>query len=380
MYRTTGLPNIRIDVADALRGIAVTGIILIHACEHFNLYWSGFAFDRAVVASLEKPVADAMWWLFAGKMYTIFAMLFGLSFYIQNDNQVQRGRDFTARFTWRMVLLFCIGLVNTAFYNGDVLVLYSMLGLLMPWLGRLPTRYLWIICGVLLAQPLEIYQHLTGVSFQIDASTWGNAANVAYTQGNVCETFGANLHYGQLTCLSWYWNYGRVTQTLGMFVLGLLLGRSRLFYNEGNNLRIWGRIVVCSVLIAAALFTASGKFESPVQIVFSSWYNLAQTLGVVSGVVLLWYAFRSFRKVVGNFGIIGRMSLTNYLLQSLLGTLVFYHCGLGLYAKVGMVYGLLVGVGIVVAQYIFSRWWLQHFDHGPVEWLWKRLTWIGSKR
>ena len=128
MYRTTGLPNTRIRVADALRGIAVAGIILIHACEHFNLYWAGLPYRRALVEGLEEPVAEFMWWLLAGKMYTIFALLFGLSFYVQSDNQAQRGRSFTGRFTWRMVLLLGIGLVNTAFYNGDVLVLYALLG------------------------------------------------------------------------------------------------------------------------------------------------------------------------------------------------------------------------------------------------------------
>lgn len=115
MYRTTGLPNTRIRVADALRGIAVAGIILIHACEHFNLYWAGLPYRRALVEGLEEPVAGFMWWLLAGKMYTIFALLFGLSFYVQSDNQAQRGRSFTGRFTWRMVLLLGIGLVNTAF-------------------------------------------------------------------------------------------------------------------------------------------------------------------------------------------------------------------------------------------------------------------------
>ena len=134
MYRTTGLPNTRIRVADALRGIAVAGIILIHACEHFNLYWAGLPYRRALVEGLEEPVAGFMWWLLAGKMYTIFALLFGLSFYVQSDNQAQRGRSFTGRFTWRMALLLGIGLVNTAFYNGNVLVLYALLGVLLPWL------------------------------------------------------------------------------------------------------------------------------------------------------------------------------------------------------------------------------------------------------
>ena len=112
MYRTTNRPNTRIEVADALRGIAVAGIILFHAREHFNLYWSALDLPRAGFGSWEQPVADALGFLLSGKMYAIFALLFGLSFFIQSDNQAQRGNDFSLRFAWRMILLFGIGLIG----------------------------------------------------------------------------------------------------------------------------------------------------------------------------------------------------------------------------------------------------------------------------
>ena len=94
MYRTTNRPNTRIEVADALRGIAVAGIILFHAREHFNLYWSALDLPRAGFGSWEQPVADALGFLLSGKMYAIFALLFGLSFFIQSDNQAQRATTF----------------------------------------------------------------------------------------------------------------------------------------------------------------------------------------------------------------------------------------------------------------------------------------------
>ncbi len=377
--RTSGLPNPRIGVADALRGLAVAGIILIHSCEHFNLYWSGMSFDRALVEGWEQPVTDFAWWLFAGKMYTVFALLFGLSFYVQSDNQAQRGRDFAWRFTWRMVLLFAIGMVNTAIYNGDVLVLYSMLGLLLPWLGRLPDRWLWGLFAVLALQPIEWAQLATVCRLYVDAGAWEAAAFPAFTDGGLGDTLWASLRYGQPITLAWYLNNGRVTQTLALFVLGLLLGRRRLFYDEPGNRRVWGRVLAGSLLMAALLFRGFGEWGTPLRVMTAAWYNLAQTMVVVSSAVLLWYAFAGFRRLFGRLATIGRMSLTNYLLQSILGTFVFYNWGLGLYREVGVVYALLCGVGIVAVQYLFSRWWLGRFSHGPVEWLWKRLTWIGAK-
>ena len=127
MYKTQGLKNSRIEVADALRGIAVIGIILYHSVEHFNL--------GSAHPSLSLPCDDTVFniltVLLSGKMYGIFALLFGLSFFIMRDNQEQKGKDFSARFAWRMVLLFCFGIINMTFYNGDILTFYALLGLLM---------------------------------------------------------------------------------------------------------------------------------------------------------------------------------------------------------------------------------------------------------
>ena len=112
MYITRNLPNTRIDVADALRGIAVAGIILYHSVEHFNIFT-----QEPIVHTLasDQTVADVLAWLLSGKMYGIFAMLFGLSFFIMNDNQQQKGKNFSLRFAWRMCLLFMFGIINVTF-------------------------------------------------------------------------------------------------------------------------------------------------------------------------------------------------------------------------------------------------------------------------
>ena len=112
MFITRNIPNTRIDVADALRGIAVAGIILFHSVEHFDIFT-----QEPIVHTLpfDEQVGNVMAWLFSGKMYGVFAMLFGLSFFIMNDNQQQKHRNFSCRFAWRMCLLFLFGLVNVAF-------------------------------------------------------------------------------------------------------------------------------------------------------------------------------------------------------------------------------------------------------------------------
>ena len=166
MYTTHHLPNTRIDVADALRGIAVAGIILYHSVEHFNIFT-----QETIIHPLpsDQTVANVLAWLLSGKMYGIFAMLFGLSFFIMNDNQQQKGRSFSGRFAWRMCLLFLFGVVNVAFYDGDILMLYACYGLLLIPISYLPSKAVWCIIALLAIQPVELFCLLTG--YEMDHST-----------------------------------------------------------------------------------------------------------------------------------------------------------------------------------------------------------------
>lgn len=381
MYKTQGLRNSRIEVADALRGIAVIGIILYHSVEHFNL--------GSVHPSLSLPcdgtVFNILTVLLSGKMYGIFALLFGLSFFIMRDNQEQKGKDFSARFAWRMVLLFCFGIINMTFYNGDILTFYALLGLLMIPAGYLSTPLLWAVTIFLLIQPIEIYSLLSGWKPDISAMgkyymTMGRAA----IEGNFFECAGASLKYGFLTSLLWFIGKGRMTQTLGLFFLGILFGRRRLFYNEGNNLKIWRVVLAVSTVLVAVgvILGRAGEgnvYFGKVDSLLHPMFNLAILLFIVSGVVLLWYKFEGFRKSLSHICFFGRMSLTNYLLSSVLGCFIFYGWGLGLNDVLGTTWSFLTGIGIVVLQIIILRQWAKKHKRGPLETIWRKLTWIGSE-
>ena len=113
-YTPSTLPNTRIDAADILRGFAIGGIVIIHFLEHLNFY------NFPEPTSIDQTVWDTVFFLLANKMYAIFSLLFGLSFFVQHDNQAQKGKDFRLRFAWRMVLLMIWGLLDLVFFNGDI--------------------------------------------------------------------------------------------------------------------------------------------------------------------------------------------------------------------------------------------------------------------
>ena len=372
-YHTRGLANTRIDVADALRGIAVAGIILYHSVEHFDI----FTQDPIVhTLACDQTVGDVLAWLLSGKMYGIFAMLFGLSFFIMNDNQQQKGCSFSGRFAWRMCLLFIFGLVNVAFYDGDILMLYAVYGLLLIPISYLPSKAVWCIIALLAIQPVELYCLITGTT--IDHSTLFEIYNktiALHEHGTFWENAVNNLRYGFELNLRFNIFSGRLTQLLCLFILGMQLGRQRMFYKEGKNLKIWHMILCISATLVIALsFVDFGALEMWLKPI----YSLFILLMIVSGVVSTWYAFTSVRSVLHHLCIFGRMSLTNYLLQSIIGSFIFSGYGLACYRLVGTTYAVLIGLGMVICQYLFCRYWFRNHPRGPLEGLWRKLTWINS--
>ena len=372
-YKTRFLPNTRIDVADALRGIAVAGIILYHSVEHFDIFTK-----EPILHTLpcDQTVADVLAWLLSGKMYGIFAMLFGLSFFIMNDNQQQKGRCFSGRFAWRMCLLFLFGLVNVAFYDGDILMLYAVYGLLLIPISYLPSAAVWCIIALLAIQPVELFLLLTGMT--IDHSTlWEMYLQTValHEHGTFWENLVNNLSCGFELNLRFNVFSGRLTQLLCLFILGMQLGRQRLFYNEGRNLRIWH--VVLGVTAILVLVLSVVNYE-PLALWLTPIYNLFILLMIVSVVVSAWYAFKGVRNVLHHLCIFGRMSLTNYLLQSIIGSFIFSGYGLACYYKLGITYAVLVGLAMVIGQYCFARFWFRNHPRGPLEGLWRKLTWIRS--
>ena len=380
MYKTQGLKNSRIEVADALRGLAVVGIILYHSIEHFNLGGP----SASCSLPFDGAVFNVLTVLLSGKMYGIFALLFGLSFFIMRDNQEQKGKDFSARFAWRMVLLFGFGVVNMFFYNGDILTFYAILGLLMIPAGYLSTPALWAVTIFLLIQPVEIYSLVSG--WKPDVSAMGPyyfKMGQACGEGTFLEAGAASLRYGFLSSLLWFVAKGRITQTLGLFFLGILIGRQRLFYDEGNHLKIWRRVLVVSVaFVLAGIFVGlmgDGAVSfGALDTLLHPLFNLAILLMIVSGVALLWYRFAGFRRSLAHICFFGRMSLTNYLMSSLFGSFIFYGWGLGMYKVLGTTWSLLVGIAIVVLQIVLLRQWAKTHQRGPLETLWRRLTWLGA--
>lgn len=387
-YQPSSLPNTRIDAADLLRAVAVAGIVVLHFIEHLNFY----AFPP--LTSLDRAVWDVAFFVLSSKMYAIFAMLFGLTLFVQHDNQAQRGFDFRPRFAWRMVLLFGFGLLDLLFFNGDILTVYAVCGLMVLPLVRASNRVVMGFALFLALQPIEVFYFIGGLlnpqlqSLNLGSGDMFTAIIPAQSGGNWLDVAWAGLRYGLPLNFAWAIEHGRFTQTLFLFLLGLWLGRRRLFYDEGRNAVVWRRTMVWS-LVAFAVFCplrytvpqlfAQECAQASLTVMLDMWKNLSMTLFYVSALTWMYHRTR-VRRLLAKLLPYGKMSLSNYIGQSAVGGFVFYHWGLGLYTVSGHTMSLVLGVAFVFLQYTFCRLWLRNHKRGPLEQLWHDATWAGARK
>ena len=383
----------RIQVVDALRGFALVAIMLVHNLEHFEFYFKPEGLPSWLVR-LDQGVWDTVFFLFGGKAYAIFALLFGVTFAIQSEGQRKRGRDFRGRFAWRLVLLLGFGLVNSMLYQGDILMIYAVLGFVLIPFAAGSNRAALVGAAILMAQPYEWYRVFAALPEPArdlpDPASWalfGRSATYFAGPSLLAEWWG-NLTNGRTAVLLWTWEVGRVFQTMSLFLLGMVLGRLGRFRPTEDNLRFWRRTLLIAVPIFGvfqALRASLGKFVAgealarPLETIVGTWASAGFTAILVAGFVLL-FAGRLGPLLHRVFAPFGRMSLSNYVVQSLLGTIVYHGFGFGLYRVTGASVCLLIGVGLAAVQWLLCVLWLRRSAQGPLEALWHRATWVGTER
>lgn len=379
----------RLAVVDALRGFALLAIVLLHNLEHYNLYCVPDGMP-GWLSVIDKMAWNVTFFTLAGNAYATFSLLFGFSFYVQMRNARARGCDFRARFAWRMLLLACFALLHSLFYNGDILLLYAVCGLLLIPASSWSNRTLVILSAVLMLQPFA-WGKIIYACFNpdyVDTNSlfvpFAQAAEQAGMYGNVTETLLSNLRDGILYSNLWQVEAGRLSLTPALFMIGMVLGRLELFVRSPRSMRFWTRTLIWATLAAVPLYLLKElvppylnniTVASYYGIALPRMYNVATMLILVSVFVICWFKAGDGYRFQKSTIAYGRMSLTNYITQSIIGVAVYYHCGLGLYNSTGAVACLLIGMAIFCVQLWWSRKWLATHKQGPMEYVWKRLTW-----
>ena len=377
----------RIELVDALRGFAVMAILLVHNVEHF--IFPVYPTDSPEWLNiLDKGTFDVIFALFGGKAYAIFALLFGFTFYIQCENQRRKGKDFGYRFLWRLVLLVGFATLNAAFFpGGDVLLLFAIMGLVLFVVRKWSDKAVLAAAVFFTLQPMEWYHYVMSLldsSYQLPDYGVGpmyDAVAEATKSGNFWDFIWCNVTLGQKASLMWAVGAGRILQTAGLFLIGFYIGRKQLFVVDRLKLGFWMKTLIISAICFAPLHSlknlvmeGSPMVQQTVGTVFDMWQKLAFTFVLVSSFVLL-YQNKSFQKRVSNLRFYGRMSLTNYVSQSIIGAIIYFPFALYLAPYCGYFVSLLIGFVVFFAQVMFCKWWFKGHKQGPLESLWHWWTW-----
>lgn len=384
--------NKRIELIDMLRGFALVGILLLHHMGHFNMFVPPGQPIGPFSPEFDKEVARLMRLIFLGKAYCLFSFLFGYSFWIQFRNQQSRGYDFGPRFAWRMVLLFFLGNIHMIYYRGDILAFYAMLSFPLILTRKWPTWIVFSVAALLISNPYftaRLIYHLHNPDVALVKHTFGNffpEIKKLMINGPFWELSWVNLTKGRISILEWNWYQGRVFQTAALFLFGMVAARVNLF--SKTSAKTWFVVFIVSFLILLplhfvlanyGLWSEPGKFRNLTRGLLGPNRSLIQMIMMTSLLCLAWNV-RPLRNALQVLVPFGKMSLTNYMLMGLIGVFLYQGVGLGLYRYLGSTLSLLVALILTVLHIIGSTLWLKRFKQGPLEYLWKKLTWISLNK
>ena len=385
----------RYMILDILRGFALIGIALANFPE-FSLYT--FLHDD-VAEAMPTAVADRVAHYFVsvfveGKFYTIFSLLFGIGFSIIISNAMRRGANGLAIFYRRMVWLAVIGFLHLMLvWSGDILLLYALLGMLLPLFRNLSNRKLlaWAVAMLLLPVVVDTAAQLAGVYLsapvvelqQHYCAKYGiNDANFAYWLRDAADYRGVHefLVQGALVRVQEFVDGNRYFKVFGLFLIGFCIGRNRLYARIGDyrpqlhKIALWG---IVAGLPLSAVYAWSAVNGHP-------WGNACHSVLYLVSVYPVGFAYiamlcLAYLQVSDGWAYRllaapGRMALTCYIGQSLIGMFLFYGIGLGFGTGVGLAYVLAIAAAVFAVEAVVCHLWLCCFRFGPLEWVWRMLT------
>jgi len=388
----------RIEVVDVLRGVAVCGILI------GNMQWnSGNGLMPPAIEQL-TPLYDRVTHymvhvLVEGKFYSIFSFLFGFGFALQIARASERGDAKASVFRRRLFWLLIIGLIHAFVWAGDILSVYALMGFVLLLFRRKSDESLLKWTAILIAVPVVTYLllYVLFVSFvpadtaaQIDAAQaemWRHEVELIPNSGFLAITTGYNLEMlaGRWIALIVQM---RLPKILAMFLLGFYAYRQGFLQHPLDHREFIRKVLVYGLTLGVILnvlfaWFAHSEADFPpslngfIGVVTYAVGVPAMALGVIALIVTLWQT-AAWRKVLGAFAPVGRMALTNYLTQTVVSMFIFYGWGLGYYGKVGPLYATLLALAIFAVQIVTSTIWLKYFAYGPVEWIWRQLTYKRS--
>ncbi len=390
----------RSDILDVLRGFALLGIFIANSAGFaLYLFMDAGARDALPTHATDKWFDYFLTAIVDGKFYTLFSLLFGIGFTIILDRNQKAGRNPLVIFYRRIFILTLLGLGHLLLlWPGDILFLYALVGMVLPLFRNLSNTTLLITAVCLIFSPLlfdlakvisdgawNLATPLVKIAIEVDAS-------YGIDQKNFISYLADSTHYQNI--YNWcqggfFWRFdhiigsNRIPKVLAMFLIGFVVGRKEIYSNLEANTQLLFKVQKLGFLIGLPGSFALCYFEFDgvhlpeagglADTFFYAISVIPLSLAYTATLCLLWLK-SSWKPLLRYLAPAGRMALTNYMVQSFIGIYIYYGIGLGMGSRTGPTVFVPIAFVVFIVQVIYSNIWFRYFYYGPLEWIWRQLT------
>lgn len=390
----------RANILDVLRGIALLGICLAnYSVLSLYIYQPPPVQEVMSTASIDTAWKYFHFAFIDGKFYSLFSLLFGIGFSIILNKQLEKSNATLGIFYRRIIILLLFGLAHALLlWEGDILVLYALLGMLLPLFSKVPDKSLIKIIVILILIPLvfDLVKVLTDDGWNLAnifrPLAFSTAAKSGITETNFTNWLVLNKSYSDVMewnqsgfFFRWEMLMGtnRLPKVFAMFLLGLYVGRNMIYAKLEEHKSLLKKIRNRSLLLGlpstiAHAYLQNDNYYLPhamglLDTLFYALSVIPMSLFYTTSICLL-FIKPGWQKRLLIFAPVGRMALTNYIMQTILGIFIFYGVGLGWGATIGLINVMFIALAVYILQLIYSNWWFKYFQFGPLEWVWRQLT------
>jgi uncharacterized protein len=385
-------PAERISEIDIIRGIALFGILMVNM-SFFKIPVMMDRMPSSFAPGLDQAVAWLIQLFFTGKFYAIFSFLFGLGFYIFLERTLDKGLELVPLYRRRLLVLLAIGAIHLfLLWSGDILFTYALAGFILLAFSHKPLQSIkrWIIglfITTLFLQGLfgfvqGLGETMAGKNYEQMMGKMTGAAALVYSTGSYFDLLAYRLvnevPYILVSLIVW------IPAVLAFFLCGLYAGKKGIFKDLKGNRPLFKKICAIGFPVGALFLffyilfeTASwpvGTAARPALLTMTNYMASLFIFPAYVSLILLSLQTDRCRRILTPVAAAGRMALTNYLTQTLILITLFYGFGFGLFYQVSLTQGVLITIALYLIQVCWSNLWFKKFKYGPLEWLWRGLT------
>jgi len=364
----------RTIIVDILRGWALLGVVIMNYLDFFTIDRNWEKFNPDVLTNVLLYVTQ---FVFSAKAWTMLSLLFGYGFAVLMDNIKEKGHNPYGFFAGRMFWLLVLAFINSALFFGDILKDYALLGFILLLFYHSSAKTTFITSLVLLV----VIPALSAYISSLGGSGWlslpklfplyksNNLFNVLYfgLKGTwvaqmASKPYLYTVHLVMLCCMLW----------------GFSLYQINFFNNLPSKLKYIKRAFFIALTLSV-LFTVFFAIAEHYKLPHYKYYNInywsiLSTMTTIGSAIIWLYIAGKLQSFFANLAVIGKMTLTNYMVQNLIGLLVFSGFGLKIWSTYPLWFYVLLALVVYTLQVYFSKWWLSKYNYGPIEWIWRQLS------